>query len=87
MKIRELALDISKWFPFHAMDMSANDIKEFGRDLMTQAVELWNSPRIRDTESGAVLFEFFCQRWVFAAIDGVIRTSYVCSYFYFLLIG
>ena len=71
-KIRELALDISKWFPFHVMGMTANEIKEFGRDLMTQAIELLDSPRIRDAESGAVLFEFFCQRWAFAAIDGAI---------------
>ena len=45
--------------------MNPTSINEFGRDLMSQALALLSSPRIRDAESGAILFEFFCKRLVF----------------------
>ena len=44
--------------------MTPSSVNEFGRNLMTQATALLNSPRIRDAESGAILFEFLSQRFV-----------------------
>ena len=61
-------MSLSRWFDFNTMGLTPEFITEFGNNVVIQLSKLLESPKVRDAESGAILTEFFAQRYIISFI-------------------